>query len=103
MISNKAYLGKTLSIILGDKKHSPSECLTFTAHEERFRPTLDLILEKANQKKAVLHSKMNVSTDPFDETNILSAWQEGRRLVHFGQSIFFKYTGNTDGSPIRIY
>ena len=69
-----------LSIILGDKKHSPTECFNFTAHETKFRPTLDQLLEKANQKIAVLHSKIHVSTDPFEEKNMLSSWQEERNV-----------------------
>lgn len=68
---NKELFEKKLSIILG-------ECLNFTVHEEKFRPTLNLLLEKANTKLAILHSKINVSTDYFNEKNILSAWQGER-------------------------
>lgn len=88
MKSNITFLDKKLSIILGDKKHSPSECKAFTTHEENFRPTLDLILEKANKKIAVLHSKINVGTDSFEEKKILSAWQEERN-VSISENPFF--------------
>jgi nicotinamide mononucleotide adenylyltransferase len=75
---NTSTFEQKLSIILGDRKYSPTERLNFTAHETNFRPTLDQILEKANQKIAVLHSKINVSTEPFDEKNMLSSWEEER-------------------------
>lgn len=80
MATNTSSLEQKLSIVLGDRRHSPTECFNFTVHEAKFRPTLDQLLEKANQKIAVSHSKINVSTNPFDERNMLSSWQEGRDI-----------------------
>lgn len=75
---NSSTFEQKLSIILGDRKHSPTERFNFTAHETEFRPVLDQLLEKANQKIAVSHSRINVSTNPFNERDMLSSWQEGR-------------------------
>lgn len=88
MTTNKTPFEQKLSTILGDRKYSFTECLNFTAHEKKLRPTLDELLEKANQKIAVSHSKIHVSTNPFEERHMLCSWQE-RRDISIADNLFF--------------
>jgi hypothetical protein len=80
MTQNKITFEQKLSIILDDRKYSPTEWITFSAHEAKFRPILEDLLKEANKKIAVLHAKTSVNTDRFDERSMLSCWQEGRDL-----------------------
>ena len=80
MVNNKITFEQKLSIILDDRKYSPTEWISFSAHEAKFRPVLDKLLEEANKKIAVLHAKTSVSISRFDEKSMLSCGQEGRDL-----------------------